>query len=281
MTNLILGSSGQIGSALKNFLITNGEKVLEFDIERHGDEDLRIADNQMLKDCLEKATFVYFLAFDVGGSNYLKTYQHSFDFLSNNIKIMNNTFDYLKKLDKPFIFASSQMSNMSHSPYGILKAIGESYTRSLNGLIVKFWNVYGLEHDTKKFHVITDFINMALNNSQIRMQTDGLEKRQFLHADDSSSCLLKLSKNYYEIPRDKNLHITSFKWTSIYDIASIISNLINKNVTILPSKVSDSIQAGYLNEPDKSILEFWKPQISLKEGISKVISEVQTAVNKK
>ena len=102
----------------------NGEEVIEFDIERIPSEDLRIADNQLLKSCIAKANFVFFLAFDVGGSNYLKTYQHSFDFLSNNIKIMNNTFDYLRRSGIPFIFASSQMSNMSHSPYGILKATG-------------------------------------------------------------------------------------------------------------------------------------------------------------
>jgi hypothetical protein len=42
------------------------------------------------------------------------------------------------------------MSNMSYSPYGVLKNVGELYTKSLNGLIVKFWNVYGIEKTMKK-----------------------------------------------------------------------------------------------------------------------------------
>ena len=149
-------------------------------------------------------------------------------FISNNIKIMEYTFAELKKKKIPFIFASSQMSNMTHSPYGILKSIGETYTRALKGLIVKFWNVYGVEHDPKKFHVITDFINMALTSKEIKMQTDGSEKRQFLHADDCSECLLKLSKIYNDIHRDKNLHITSYKWNSIYEVALIVSKIIGK-----------------------------------------------------
>ena len=103
MASLILGSQGQIGSALSKFLKINGEEVIEFYIERNSYEDLRITDNQLLKNHLEKVSFVYFLAFDVGGSNYLKSYQHSYEFLSNNIKIMEYTFAELKKKN-PFYF---------------------------------------------------------------------------------------------------------------------------------------------------------------------------------
>jgi hypothetical protein len=107
-----------------------------------------------LEEKIIEADFVHFLAFDIGGSMYMAKYQNTFDFISNNIKIMNNTFDLLKKYNKPFIFASSQMSNMSYSTYGTLKAIGEKYTEALGGIIVKFWNVYGYETDMEKSHVI-------------------------------------------------------------------------------------------------------------------------------
>ena len=42
------------------------------------------------------------------------------------------------------------MSNMSYSPYGVAKRVGELYTKALKGLIVKFWNVYGIENDMDK-----------------------------------------------------------------------------------------------------------------------------------
>ena len=73
--------------------------------------------------------------------------------------MMVNAFEYIARYKKPFVFASSQMSNMSYSPYGVMKRVGELYTQSLNGLIVKFWNVYGIEKDMEKAHVITDFIS--------------------------------------------------------------------------------------------------------------------------
>ena len=63
---------------------------------------------------------------------------------------MANAFGLIEKYNKPFVFASSQMSNMSYSPYGVLKRVGELYTKSLGGLIVKFWNVYGIEKDMTK-----------------------------------------------------------------------------------------------------------------------------------
>ena len=72
---------------------------------------------------------------------------------------------------KKFIFASSQMSNMNYSNYGILKLIGEKISKTTNGLVVKFWNVYGLEKDISKSHVITDFILMAIKNKKINLKT--------------------------------------------------------------------------------------------------------------
>ena len=63
---------------------------------------------------------------------------------------MTQTFGLLEQYKKPFVFASSQMSQMSYSPYGVMKRMGELYTESLNGLIVKFWNVYGIEKDMDK-----------------------------------------------------------------------------------------------------------------------------------
>src|SRR5260221_7723422 len=136
MKQLILGSSGQVGMALANYYKKTGDTVLYFDAANGSGEDLRQPQNPLLLSRMEQADFVHFLAFDVGGSRYLKTYQHQYEFLSNNVRLMQYTFEALKVTEKPFIFASSQMSNMTFSPYGTLKALGESYARALGGLIV-------------------------------------------------------------------------------------------------------------------------------------------------
>lgn len=269
MKYLVLGSEGQIGKELCKFLIKSGHEVIEFDIVNSPSQDLRL--EKSLEGVINDVDFIMFMAFDVGGSRYLKKYQHTFEFINNNTRLTLFTFETIKKYNKPFIYASSQMANMSYSPYGICKSLGEIYTSSLNGLIVKFWNVYGPEHDLEKSHVITDFILKA-KQGDINMMTDGSEERQFLHAEDCSRALMILSEKYNEIDRNKNLHITSFKWDTIIDIANIIRETIP--CTISPSSEKDMVQLNKKNEPDPYILNFWEPEISLIDGINKIINKI-------
>ena len=207
----------------------------------------------------------------LGGARYLKTYQHTYEFVSNNVKIMDNVFDALKESGRPFIFSSSQMSNMSYSSYGVLKALGEYYTRSLKGLVVKFWNVYGVEHDPEKWHAITDFIRKAQVNGRIEMMTEGTEMRQLLYADDCCEALRLLAQpaTYASMPPDANLHITSFEWITIIDIARLVGELMN--VPVIPGQATDTVQKDLRNEPDRYLLQYWRPTTSLRDGISQVI----------
>ena len=275
MRYLVLGSAGQVGGALTAYLKKAGHDVLTFDVVTHAAEDLRIHNNTVLINKLNQADFVFFLAFDVGGSRYLKLYQNTFEFVANNTKLMANTFELLNITKKPLIFASSQMSNMGYSPYGQLKALGELYTRQLNGLVVKFWNVYGVEHDLEKSHVITDFLLKARKEKHIDMLTDGKEQRQFLFADDCSECLLSLSQYYTSVPRNEELHITNFKWHTILDVANVIAQIYPGTI-IQPAACVDEVQLDKRNEPDPYILNYWKPKTELPQGIKMVDSLLLT-----
>lgn len=270
MKHLVLGSAGQVGASLTSYLRKQSVSVIEFDMVNSPEQDLRRRDNDLLERSVSESDFVYFLAFDVGGSMYFKKYQHSHKFIANNVKIMDNTFGMLQKYGKPFIFMSSQMSNMSDSPYGVLKALGEHYTRSLGGLIVKLWNVYGIEQDLDKAHVITDFVLNAKRQGKIRMLTDGSEERQFLFADDCSEGLLCLSKHYGEIPREQELHLTSYCWTKIIDVAQVVAEYFD-GIRIIPAETQDDLQQGRKNEPDQFILKFWMPKTSLSDGIGQIV----------
>ena len=245
----ILGSEGQVGKALEEYLLEKNYEVRGIDIVKGEDNDLRKANSDTITQAIEWSDFVFFLAFDVGGSRYLKKYQYSFDFIQNNVSLMKETFTLLKQYNKPFIFASSQMSNMSYSPYGVTKALGEYYTKSLNGIIIKYWNVYGIEKDLDKSHVITDFILKAKNTGVIDMMTDGQEERQMLYSRDCCECMEILMREYSNIPRDKELHITSFEWVKILDIAKTISANFS-NVEVRPSEEKDVVQLNKRNEPD-------------------------------
>ena len=118
--NLILGSEGQIGSHLTDFFKDKKEfDIIKFDIVLGKKFDIRNFSNRSLEKNIKKSDFIFFLAFDVGGSRYLKKYQNSYNFLINNLLIITNVFRLLKKYKKKFVFASSQMSNMDFSNYVI------------------------------------------------------------------------------------------------------------------------------------------------------------------
>ena len=274
----ILGSGGQIGAYLTEYLRKKDYEVLEFDIANAVYQDMTHIPNTYLRSAIMNTDFVFFLAFDVGGSHYLKKYQHTFKFIDNNTRIMANAFGYLEQYEVPFVFASSQMSNMSYSPYGVMKRVGELYTKSLNGLIVKFWNVYGIEKDMEKAHVITDFIRKGFETGVIDMMTDGTEAREFLYAEDCCEALETVMGNYDRLNSDDELHITTGSHTTILEIAEIIKRLfsnIGKDVTIQPAESKDEVQKDARNVPDPYIKKWWEPKTSITDGIKKVFTEMK------
>jgi len=278
MKVLILGSNGQIGAYLTEYLKEKGHDVREFDVSNGEEQDLTTIPNPQLHAAIMTADFVYFLAFDVGGSHYLKKYQHTFGFLDNNTRMMANAFHYIERYNKPFVFASSQMSNMSYSPYGVMKRVGELYTKSLNGLIVKFWNVYGIEHDMEKAHVITDFIKKGFETGTIDMMTDGTEEREFLYAEDCCEALETVMDRYSDFTSNDELHITSGVSTSILEIARQIQLYfggVGKEVEIIPASSKDEVQKDARNIPDPYIRKWWEPKTSITHGIGKVFEAMK------
>jgi len=275
---LVLGSHGQIGYHLCNFLKKKKYFVEKFDIEDHKKYDLRKS-NLLLEKKIKDSNYVFFLAFDVGGSRYLKTYQETYDFLMNNLKIMKTVFSSLSKAKTPFLFASSQMSNMTYSNYGLLKLLGERITTKLNGNFVKFWNVYGIEKNLNKSHVITDFILMALKDKKIKMLTNGNETRKFLYAEDCSAGLEIIMKNHNKFKSaNKELHLTTNKNISIIKIAKIIkkiAHLKNINVEILRGKTKDTVQLNKKNKNNNFLNKYWRPKNSINKGILEIFEFYQ------
>ena len=273
----VLGSSGQIGAYLTEYLRGKGHTVHEFDVVNGRHHDGTVIPNAELHRVIYDTDFVFFLAFDVGGSRYLKKYQHTFKFIDNNTRLMTQAFGLIEKYKKRFVFASSQMSNMSYSPYGVMKRVGELYTTSLKGLTVKFWNVYGIEKDHEKAHVITDFIRKGFEEGDFEMMTDGTEERQFLYAEDCCEALETVMECYTQFKPEDPLHITSFNTTTIKEVAAIIQGLfsrIGKNVRITPGLAKDSVQLDKRNEADNYIMDWWLPKTNMQVGIQSVFEDM-------
>ena len=279
MNITILGSAGQIGAYLSEYLKDKGHHVSSVDIVNGVQYDLRVTPNTVVENAIQYADFVFFLAFDVGGSRYLKKYQHTFEIVKNNTRMMANTYRLLGKSKKRFVFASSQMSNMSYSPYGVMKRVGELHTTALKGLTVKFWNVYGIEKDMEKAHVITDFIRKGFEDGKFEMMTDGTEERQFLYAEDCCEALETVMENYTDFKPEDPLHITSFRSETIKEVASIIKGCFaidgNYDIEIKPGLAKDSVQMDKRNEADNYILNWWVPKTTIDVGIRKVYNEMK------
>jgi len=258
MRVLVLGSRGVIGKALVSQLQSKGHDVTEWDCMIDLKHDLSNAlNNPGLQSVVSQNEFVFFLAFDVGGAKFIT--KPTIDFLSRNSLIMANTFSTLE--NKRFIFASSTMSNMG-VPYGTLKLIGQQYTKLLNGVSARFWNVYGMEDYGEKSHVITDFIHQYKSTGKISMLSSGSEERQFLHARDCAECLEVMMCNFPEMP--DIVDVTSFEWKSIRTVAELIC----QKITAQPGGNDSHTEK---NEPDGYILKFWRPSISLREGITELL----------
>jgi len=274
---LILGSSGLIGRHLKIYLNNLGKEVLEFDIANSETQDLRIRNNWELVENIKKSDFVFFLAFDVGGSKFLANLSKNEQFLVNNTSIMLNTFELLSKYRKPFLFASSYLVNDLSNNYSLLKSLGERFTKLLNGINVRLWNIYGYEPFSERSHLIPDLIYQANELGKINLLTDGTEIKQFLYVDDCCEGLYTIAIQYNELKKYDFIDLTSFKWSTVYEVGEIISNYFNCEVI---KSINSSLLAPKVN-PQKTILEFWKPNIGLRDGINKIVNIYENNINNK
>jgi nucleoside-diphosphate-sugar epimerase len=268
---LVLGSEGVIGASFTRFIHEQqlGE-VIPWDLLLGSEYDLREQGNMPgLQAAIERADFVLFAAYDVGGSKYLAS--ESANLIVNNMKIMANIFPLLTK---PYIFLSSQMAASSPGAYSDCKRLGERCVDPNMGVIVRLWNVYGHETPSLRSHVIPDFIHSALATGRIDILTDGREERQFLHASDCSRVLYQIfiRFTFYRDLR-KPIDLSNHIWTSILEVAVIIQSLVPG--TSIHTGHDQNLQ-GRLN-PSSLFINLVESPIPLKEGIARMV-EQQEAV---
>ena len=265
MRNLVIGSGGFIGKSLCFFLRNKNEEVVEFDIKRGNHEDARKATISF--DSFDR---VYFLAWEVGGAKYLYSENAQFEQLNSNLSILINVMPQLQKSNVKFLFISSQLAEDVDSVYGVTKRLGEVWTKLLpEGYFIRQWNVYGtLEEDSKRSHVISDFVLQALRNREIRMMTTGEEVRQFIHIDDVCRAYHQVLNNNLKGIYD----VTSFEWVKLIDVANIIS-LYTGAVIIKGEKTGSTPYT-----PMKGKIPGWQPSIPLQEGLKRMISEAEKMI---
>lgn len=269
-TNLVIGSEGFIGKPFCKFLEQQGEKVIHFDIKRDSKEDGRHFEFDF-----KQFDKVYFLAWDVGGSKYLYESNIQKTQLDWNLQLMTNIFHQIEKQRVDFLFVTSQLAEECDTVYGVTKRLGEVWTNLLGGVCVRVWNAYGyMEENNIKSHVISDFIYQAIDTGKITMLTNGEERRQFTHIQD-------LSRAFYMAVHTKHVSpnmydASSYEWVKIIDIAQIISELTGAKLFPGQIKGHDPIAS-----PNVGRVHGWLPQIELRDGLTRMISEAKDLIHGK
>ncbi|MCH8329769.1 MAG: NAD(P)-dependent oxidoreductase [Bacteroidetes bacterium] len=263
--NLVLGGSGMIGGHLCTHLESLGENVINLDLKEGF--DLRIDDLSSYQD----VDYVWFLAWDVGGSKYLQNKDNALELLNNNTLLCYRTFAFLQDSKLPFLFTSSQLA-APDNVYGITKLMGEQWTELLKGVTVKLWNVYGWEGPGERSHVIPDMILSSLEKGSIELYTSGDESRQFIHVNDCVKNLVEVRDNMQGI---KELHLSNGQWISIAQLAQKIGAKLSVPVNMGNSK-------GYNNliDPNDTYKEF-SFDIELDEGLELVIKDAKRWISEK
>lgn len=266
MKNLIIGSEGFIGKIFCNFLLEKGEEVVHFDIKRDPKEDARTA-----KLSLSDIDRVYFLAWDVGGAKYLYKEDAQLGQLDWNISLMQNVMNQLQESKKPFLFISSQLAEEHDTVYGVTKRLGEVWTKLLDGVFIRQWNVYGpVEEYSIRSHVVSDFVYQALHEGKINMLTTGEEKRQFIHIDDICTAWYTALSNNLKGKHD----VTSFEWVRVREIADIIAK--HTGAVVVPGEKIGSTPLT----PISGKISGWNPTVALEDGLIKMIKEAKKLYNK-
>lgn len=226
------------------------------------------------------------------------------DYLKYPIKTMKtmsigtyNMLEYARRSGAKFILASSSevygdpvvhpqredytgnVNTMNdRAVYDEGKRFAETLTRSyfeefnLKIGIARIFNTYGPRMRKDDGRVIPNFINQALTKKEFTVYGNGHQTRSFCYIDDMIEALVKMS----EVNCFRPINIGNPEEHSIIELSEIISDIVgvqpgyNFSVGMLgdPTRRSPYI---YLAE---NILE-WKPKISLREGIIKMLEAMK------
>ena len=268
--NLVLGGDGLIGNVLYEKLISIGEEAVSLDL-RSG-FDLRCEDLERL----QNYDFVWFLAWDVGGSKYIGRKETQHEILLNNTIICEKVFDFIYKSRTDFMFVSSQLAALEYRfaftpSYSITKKLGEVWTKELGGKIVRLWNVYGWEEPNLRSHVIPDLVIQGLTKGKIVLNTSGQEKRQVLYKTDCAEALVQVR----EMEGIDTFDVSTPPWRTVYELGLEIGRQLNVRVFR-----GTGIGHGKIIEP-AHLVHGWKPKVDLSTGTSLVIKDAKEYLDNK
>lgn len=156
------------------------------------------------------------------------------------------------------------------SPYGISKRVFEQYLEiyEIPYVSLRFSNVYGLRDPIENNRVITSFISSFMNDKDIKIYGNGKQKRDFIYVDDVVDAIMTSIKS--DVIGVFN--IGTEKMTSVNEVFKIIKNVFEiEKEPRYEDKIDGEVNSICLNTQKARKKLKWKPKISLKKGLRKII----------
>ena len=294
MNITITGGSGFIGSNLVR-LLHKKHDITIFDVNKIQFNDITfvqgdITDRKAADIAIKNADIVIHLAATLGVIN---TEENPIKTLDTNIFGTKNVLDACKNNHvKKIIFSSSSEiygepetipinetdKVMPITNYGISKLAAEEYIKAysknfgITYTILRLFNIYGEKQRNE--WVMSEFVSQATKNQEIVIHGDGSQIRAFCHVNDAvkgfEMALEKGNNDTFNIGNDTEP-------VSIKELAKRIITLSNSKSTmkLLPFEKSNRDRNEIINrapniEKVKKELGY-KPEVSLNEGIKKII----------
>ena len=294
MKVLITGSSGFVGTHMRQRLIKEGYTVFGLDItkpkEQIEDEfyQLSLIDARMVD--VFKDTGVD-IVLHMGAQAYIppgeaEPVQNAIDNVAGTVNVLESA----RRAGAAVIFTSSGAiyGNIQRIPvheevicrpeshYGISKLCAEEYAkfyyykRELPVTITRFSSVYG---SGRKAGPINMMCERAVNGEPVTIFGDGSVTRDVTYVDDVVEGL-KLCIDGI-IPCGDTYNIASGRQTSVKRIADTIQSTLGKPLTIdYKPEVPGDIKVNYF-DISKAQRYGYNPKVSLEEGVKKVIDALK------
>lgn len=166
------------------------------------------------------------------------------------------------------------------SPYGADKLAMEFYLKAfcnsygMNGISLRFFNVYGNGQSKAYAGVITKFLQQIHNNQPLRIFGDGQNTRDYIYIED---IILGIEQSISNIKdkKGKVYNLAYGKSTSVKELAELIISLSDKKIETLyqQSRKGDIMYSEASIELAKKELNFI-PKTSLRDGILNLMNGI-------
>lgn len=304
MKVLITGGSGFIGKNLSEVLQLNGLDVRVYDLDAStvpGVESVQgdILDKKRLMEAVQGCNAIVHLAAQV---SVARSFEYPDETFSINVSGTQNVLSCAEKTNiKRIIVASSaavygdataipleeKTTGNLLSPYASSKAENElqiiqARLKGVEAVALRFFNVYGVHQRIGSTYaaVVPSMVHSIVDGKSPTVFGDGLQTRDFVHANDVALCVLKLLEVSWDKVKSPVYNVASQSQISILELINIINKqCIEMKISLQPvNPVFREGRQGDIKHSTASIARIvrdigWKPAIPFQQGIRELIEK--------